>query len=65
MTTWAPRKTTPTRRTIPRGGSVVHGIDNKFVIVRLYKLSVLVDLHLLGRVVNFVALILPGFVLLR
>ena len=43
---------------------IVSGIDNKFIIFRLYDLSFLVDIRLLGLVVNAVVLLLIGFVLL-
>ena len=47
---------------ILRRRSVVCGIDNKFVVVRLCDL---VDLHLFGLDVNIFVLLLLGFVLLR
>ena len=49
---------------IPRRRSVVRGIDDKFVIVHLCDLYVLVDLNLLGIITNFVVLLLLGFFLL-
>ena len=52
-------------RGVLRRKSIVRGIDVKLVIVRIYDLSGLVDIHLLGIIVNVVVLLLLGFVFLR
>ena len=48
-----------------RRRSFVCDIDKKFFTFCLYDLSVIVDLHILGLVVNAIVLLLLGFFLIH